>query len=257
MTFSEVREYMPGDEVRSIDWNVSARMNRAHVKIYGEERDRTLMLLVDMSASGELGSRRVSKRELAAELAAVLAFSAIANGDRVGLVCFSDEVERHIAPKKGKRHVLRVVREILSFEPRSRGTDIGAALDLVARVNKRDAVVVLVSDFLDENWVRSMKPVAKRHELIPVRLRDPLELALPSLGFVLLEDLESGQLLEVDTQGPVADAYREATRSDDQAFVDAMRRLQIDYLDLNTARPYESELVAFFRRREQKRGGLV
>src|SRR5512139_3663710 len=184
LVFSDVRPYYPGDDVRAIDWNITARMSAPHVKQFVEERDRTVNLVIDMSASGHFGSRGTTKRELAAELAAVVAFSAIKNNDRVGLYIVTDKVERYVPPKKGRRHVLRVIGEILAFEPASRGTDLAAGLDFLGKVAKRRSVVFLVSDFLGAEpaaWERAMQITRQRHELVPVVVTDPMEAALPDV----------------------------------------------------------------------------
>src|SRR5215468_5280986 len=201
LVFSDVRPYYAGDDVRAIDWNITARMNAPHVKQFVEERDRTVNLVIDMSASGFFGTRGAIKRELAAELAAVVAFSAIKNNDRVGLYIVTDRVERYVPPKKGRRHVLRVIGEILAFEPASRGTNLAAGLDFLGKVARRRSVVFLVSDFLSEGWERAMQITRQRHELVPVVVGDPLEQALPPVGLLVLEDLESGALVEIDTSG--------------------------------------------------------
>src|SRR5690348_1194026 len=197
LVFSDVRPYYAGDDVRAIDWNITARMNAPHDKQFVEERDRTVNLVIDMSASGYFGSKGATKRELAAELAAVVAFSAIKNNDRVGLYIVTDKVERYVPPTKGRRHVLRVIGEILAFEPQSRGTDIAKGLDFLLKVAKRRSVVFLVSDFLDEGWEQAMRIAAQRHEMVPVVVGDPLEAELPSVGLLVLEDLETGNVIEV------------------------------------------------------------
>src|SRR5262245_5078195 len=196
IAFSEVRHYMPGDDIRLIDWNVSARMNDVYIKLFTEEREMTVMLMCDMSASGRFGSRIQEKRELSAELAAVLAFSAIRNNDRVGLIIFTDEVEKFVPPKKGKKHVLRVISEILSFQPRRPRTDLGAALEFVGRVARRRAVGFLISDFLapTPSYERALRITAGRHDLIPVTITDPLEEGLPAIGLIELEDPETGEV---------------------------------------------------------------
>ena len=212
IAFSEVRQYMPGDDIRLIDWNVSARMNDAYVKLFTEEREMTVLLLVDMSGSGRFGSRSQEKRELSAELAAVLAFSAILNNDRVGLIIFTAEVERFVPPKKGKKHVLRVVSEILSFEPRSPRTDLASVLQFVGRVARRRAVAFLISDFLapTASYERALRITAGRHDLIPVTVTDPLEEGLPSVGLLEVEDPETGEVTVFDTSGPEARAFARA-----------------------------------------------
>jgi uncharacterized protein (DUF58 family) len=209
ISFSEVRQYAPGDDIRLIDWNVSARMNDAYIKLFTEEREMTVLLLVDMSASGRFGSVGQEKRELAAELAAVVAFSAIRNNDRVGLVVFTDRVEKFVPPKKGKKHVLRVVSEILSFEPQHRGTRIAAGLDFLGHVARRRAVAFLVSDFLAplESYERPLRIASRRHDIIPITVTDPLEETLPRVGLVEMEDPETGELVVFDTSGAEARVF--------------------------------------------------
>ena len=215
LIFHDVRQYYAGDDVRSIDWNITARMNMPHIKQFVEERDRTVNLVVDMSASGYFGSRGESKRDLAAELAAVVAFSAIKNNDRVGLYIVTDKVERYVPPKKGRRHVLRVIGEILAFEPTSRGTNLAVALDLLGKIARRRSVVFLVSDFLSDGWENAMQIARQRHEIVPVVVGDPLEQSLPRVGILMLEDLESGELVEIDTSGYAGrDFARRATVAD-------------------------------------------
>jgi uncharacterized protein (DUF58 family) len=252
LIFSDVRPYYAGDDVRAIDWNITARMNAPHVKQFVEERDRTVNLVIDMSASGYFGSRGVSKRELAAELAAVVAFSAIKNNDRIGLYIVTDKVERYVPPKKGKRHVLRVIGEILAFQPVSRGTDLSAALDLLSKLARRRSVVFMVSDFLSTGWERAMQIARRRHELVPVVVVDPLELALPSVGLLVLEDLETGQVVEVDTSGAAAEDF--ARRSARAASVRdlALRRLNVDVVHVQTDHPYVDALIAFFKTRAKR-----
>lgn len=254
LVFSDVRPYYAGDDVRSIDWNITARMNAPHVKQFIEERDRTVHLMIDMSASGYFGSRGTTKRELAAELAAVVAFSAIKNNDRVGLFIVTDRVERYVPPKKGRRHVLRVIGEILAFQPTSRKTDLAAGLDLLGKVARRRSVVFLVSDFLSDGWERAMRITAQRHELVPVVVGDPLEQELPPVGLVLLEDLESGEVVEVDTNSRAREQYarraREAAEQRDQL----LRRVNVDVVTVATNQPYVDALIAFFRARAKRMG---
>src|SRR3954463_2659793 len=195
LVFSDVRPYYAGDDVRAIDWNITARMNAPHVKQFVEERDRTVNLMIDMSASGYFGSHGTTKREIAAELAAGVAFSAIKNNDRGGLYIVTDKVERYVPPKKGRRHVMRVIGEILAFEPTSRRTDLAKGLDFLGKVAKRRSVVFFVSDFLSEGWERAMRITTQRHEIVPVVVGDPMEAELPSVGLLMLEDLESGRVI--------------------------------------------------------------
>src|SRR6185295_17090285 len=227
LVISDVRPYYAGDDVRAIDWNITARMNAPHVKQFVEERDRTVNLMIDMSASGHFGSRGAAKRELAAELAAVVAFSAIKNNDRVGLYIVTDKVERFVPPKKGRRHVLRVIGEILAFEPVSRGTDLAEGLDLLGKIARRRSVVFLVSDFLSEGWEQAMRIARQRHELVPVVVGDPLERALPPVGLLVLEDLESGQVVEVDTSGAAGGHYARAARAAAALRELALRRVNV------------------------------
>ncbi|MCP4444345.1 MAG: DUF58 domain-containing protein [Myxococcales bacterium] len=252
MAFSEVREYLPGDDVRSIDWNVSARMSRAHIKLFTEERDRTVMLLVDMSASGLFGSQEQSKREVAAEMAAMVAFSAIANDDRVGLIVFTDKVELYLPPKKGKKHVLRVIREVLSYEPESRKTDVGVGLEYLSRVIKRRCVGFLISDLLATDWERPVRMAARRHDLVPIIISDPLESALPNLGLLVVQDIESGVLLEFDTGGPEAKEYRRRVAASTAERAVVLRRLKLDFVEVQTNESHVDALVHFFRRRERR-----
>ncbi len=253
MAFSEVRQYQPGDEVRTIDWNVTARMNDAYVKVFTEERELTVMLLVDVSGSKEFGSTERSKAELAAEVGAQIAFSAIANNDRVGLILFSDRVEKVVPPRKGKKHVLRVVSDILSFKPKGKGTNLNAGLDYLSRVAKRKAVTFLISDFLATGYEGALRIVSRRHDLVPVVLSDPFEAEFPALGLVDVEDAETGQRWLVDTSDPrVRGRFRLAMekRRDDRARL--FRKLQLDHVELKAHEDYASALQRFFRARARR-----
>ena len=257
MDFDEVREYAPGDEVRAIDWNVTARAGRPFIKKFTEERELTILLMVDLSASGNFGSAGQSKRELAAELASVLAFSAIRNGDKVGLILFTDGIEQYIPPKKGRQHVLRVVREILVFKPKHRGTNVTHALDFVNGVSLRRSVVFLISDFQSENLEnlrRAMRQTHRRHDLIAVRIQDPHESTLPDVGLLSIEDAETGELLELDTTNP---QVRERFQTYAQERVAQLKRAfngeAVDSLDLVTGENYVPSLRRFFKTRERKR----
>ena len=253
MDFDEVRPYREGDDVRTIDWNVSARLNEVFVKVFAEERELTLMLLVDMSASGLLGTRRMVKRELAARVAALFGFSAIRNNDRVGVVLFTDRVEKFIPPKKGRNHVLRAVTEVLGFEPQRRGTDLAEALGFLSRVSRRGAVAVLVSDFLDEGWERSLRVADSRHDVVPIVVADPIEEVLPNLGLVPLEDLESGEIAWVDTSSPrVRRAWeREAERRKLRRETE-FRRLRIEFATVRTGDDYVDAVAGLLRRRARR-----
>jgi uncharacterized protein (DUF58 family) len=252
LVFSDVRAYYPGDDVRAIDWNITARMNAPHVKQFVEERDRTVNLMIDMSASGYFGTRGAIKRELAAELAAVIAFSAIKNNDRVGLYIVTDKVERFVPPKKGRRHVMRVIGEILAFQPVARSTNLAAGLDFLGKVARRRSVVFLVSDFLSEGWERAMQITRQRHELVPIVVGDPLEQALPSVGLLVLEDLESGELVEIDTSSAAGDAYAQRAKRAAAGRELALRRLNLDCVEVRTDRPYVDALIAFFKARAKR-----
>ena len=262
ITFADVREYVRGDEVRSIDWNVTARTSVPHVKTFIEERELTLLLMIDMSASGAYGSGRSSKRELAAEAASALAFSAIRNNDRVGLLLFTDRVELYVPPGRGQAHVLRIIREILFFEPKGRRTDLAVALDHANRVLKRRALAFLVSDFLlvgpiDERvgaLRRKLKATNRRHDLVAVSVTDPKELRLPDIGVITLEDLETGERVEIDTSSEQArEAYRRAA---DRYYTEVGRCIRVsgvDHMKLSTAEPWLPALMAFFGRRQARR----
>jgi len=253
MEFAEVRQYLPGDEVRTIDWNVTARTGVPHVKRYTEERELTVMLLVDASASTHFGSVRQFKQELAAEIAALLAFSAISNNDKVGLVFFSDRIELALPPRKGTRHVLRVIREILNHVPRGIGTDIPLALDHLNKVTRRRCVTFLLSDFLASDLRPSLRVANRRHDLIAVVLEDPREMELPAMGMVALEDPETAETVIVDTSDPSLRAEfqrrQQGARADRDRF---LRSLDIDVVNVRTDVPYTKPLLRFFRERERR-----
>lgn len=258
MEFAEVREYLPGDDVRSIDWNVTARMGHPYIKKFEEERELTVMFLVDASASGRFGTVERFKSELAAELCAVLAFSATRNNDRVGLIVFTDRIEKVVPPQKGRRHVLRVIREILYSEPEGTGTDIPAAVDYISKVVRRHAVVFLVSDFVAEGYERSLATAAKRFDLVAVEVSDPSEWQLPNAGVVELADPETGERLTVDT-GSRRFRDRFAAES---ARVAADReqlfgRLGIDSIAVRVGEAYVEPLERFFRLRARRAGAMV
>jgi len=254
MNFEEVREYQPGDEVRTIDWNVTARLGHPFVKKFTEERELTVMLVVDVSASGAFGSVNLSKRELAAEVACVIAFSAIRNNDKVGLLLFSDHVEMFIPPKKGRIHTLRLIREILFFEPRGRGTVPARALHYLNRVLTRKAAVFLLSDFQTDLFDRELGITARRHDLIALPVLDPRESALPDAGIVVFEDAETGEQIEVDTgDASVRAAYGHLVERRREEWARAFRRKRIDSIALTTDEDYLPALREFFRTRERRR----
>jgi uncharacterized protein (DUF58 family) len=251
MEFAEVREYAPGDEVRTIDWNVTARMGAPYVKKFVEERDLTLLLVVDVSGSQEFGSRYVRKREYAAELAAVLAFSAVENHDRVGCVIFSDRIEGYVPPGRGRDHALRIVRDLLAREPKGRGTDLAGALRFAQRVLKRRGIVAVVSDFQAEGYERTLGVLRRRHDVVALHLRDPREEGVPAAGLVAFTDPETGQRLIADTSRPeVRRALRAPTFAEAQV---VFRKTRVDALALSTGEPYERALSLFFKSRERRR----
>jgi uncharacterized protein (DUF58 family) len=256
MEFEEVREYLPGDEVRAIDWNVTARFGHPFIKKFKEERELTVMLLVDVSGSGQFGSVRQTKNELAAELAAVLAFSAVRNNDKVGLVMFTDAVEKYVPPKKGRRHVLRVVREILAFKPAGRGTDIVRALDYLNQVQRRRAVTFLLSDFQvgdTETLSRKLRVTGSRHDLVALSLRDPREETLPAVGLLELRDNETGERVLLDTfDARVRDRYEQTARQRFDQLRRLLRNSACDHVEIRTDLDYLKPLVQFFRSREQR-----
>jgi uncharacterized protein (DUF58 family) len=253
MEFSEVREYLPGDDVRAIDWNVTARMGKPYIKRFTEERELTVMLLVDHSGSGHFGSMERTKEELAAEVAALLAFSAIRNNDRVGLIAFTDRIERFVPPKKGRQHVLRLIREILYLEPEGRGTDIAHALHYLNRVTTRRTVAFVLSDFGDDGYLLPLEAASKRHDLVAFVLDDPRERVLPKIGFVTLRDLEHDELLVVDTASAAArDSLTASWTRDRDALLSELGRRGVDFVTLTTDVPYTSRLLGFFRERARR-----
>ncbi|MCB1100583.1 MAG: DUF58 domain-containing protein [Verrucomicrobiales bacterium] len=253
MEFDEVREYQPGDEVRSIDWNVTARTGIPHVKRFEEERELTVTFLVDLSASGEFGSRSKLKNEVAAEICALLAFSAIKNNDKVGLVVFTDEVELFVPPAKGTSHVLRLIRNLLEFKPRQARTNIAGAIDFLAKVTNKRSVVFLVSDFLEADCERSMRILGKRHDVIAISVTDPVEVKMPNVGLVELEDAETGELIQIDTGSAAFRKQYEALGADQAGSLRTQfRSMGIDQIEVMTNRDYLIDLVKFFRGRERR-----
>jgi uncharacterized protein (DUF58 family) len=256
MEFKEVREYVPGDDIRMIDWNVTARSGDAYVKVLAEERELTVMLMVDMSGSGRFGSVGRFKNELAAELCAVLAFSAIKNNDNVGLVIFTDHVELFVPPKKGVKHVLRVIREVLYFAPKGTGTDIPGALHFLNGVTRRRAVVFLVSDFMAEDYEMPLRIAARRHDVIATVVTDPREEELPDVGLIAVRDAETGRETLVDTSSRrVRETYARDAAERAARRAQLLRRTRVDTINVRTDRDYVNELYRFFRMRE-KRGAM-
>ena len=253
MNFAEVRAYQHGDDIRSIDWNVTARTGTPFVKVFDEERELTVMLVVDVSASGDFGSRSRMKGEVAVEICAVLAFSAITNNDKVGLIIFSDRIEKFVPPRKGRRHGLRVLRELLYFQPEGRGTDVAGALGYLARVVRRRAVVFVVSDFFDTGYQKALAVAGRRHDTVVIRIGDPRERELPAVGYIELEDAETGEQLTVNVSDP---AFREAFDHDvtetRTTLEREFRKTGIDVIEISTDLAYADRLMRFFRQRAKR-----
>lgn len=253
MEFSEVREYQYGDDIRAIDWNVSARFNHPFIKIFEEERELTVMLLVDLSRSEQFGTVHSMKNEIATELCAVLAFSAIRNNDKVGLIMFTDKIEKFIPPKKGKAHILRIVRELLSFEPTSNGTNLSAALEYLNRVMKKRSISFVISDFIDEGYDQALRIVSKRHDVIAITMSDPRERELPKIGLVKMKDAESGGERWIDTGSIyIQQAFRYYWQQHEARLQKLFLSTKVDRIAVSTGQPYLKPLVDFFRLREQR-----
>ena len=253
LEFYEVREYVPGDDIRLIDWNVSARLGYPYIKKFIEERQQSIILCVDVSASQDFGSQKLNKNEAAAEIAAVLAFSAIKNNDLVGLLMFSDRIEKYIPPKRGRRHVLLVVREILSFKRQGKRTDMAQALRYLSRVNKKSSVLFVISDFLAHEYEQPIRILAKKHDLIPIIIKDKLEKNLPELPMISFEDPESGELIEVDLRNKkLREAYNEISAKELSDLRKFFRSLKLDHLELGADGEYVVALKHFFKVRERR-----
>jgi uncharacterized protein (DUF58 family) len=253
MEFEEVREYQPGDDIRTIDWNVTARMGHPFVKTFREERELTVMLLVDVSSSGQFGTHTRTKNEVAAELAAILAYAAIRNHDKVGLLLFTDQVERYIPPKKGRGHVWRVIREVLEHRPVHRRTDLGAALGFLNKVTHRRSVCFVISDFMDEGYQRPLRLTSRAHDVIAISIADPREQALPPVGFIELEDAETGEIVLVDTSDPVFNrAFRGNSERRARERDDAFRSMKVDHIPVRADQDTISPLLKYFRLRERR-----
>ena len=253
MTFSEVREYQPGDDIRLIDWNVTARTGAPFVKIFEEERELTVFILVDISGSGNFGSLDQLKRDFASEIAAVLGFSAIKNNDKVGLILFSDEIEKFLVPKKGKSHVLRVIRELLYTKPKSRRTSIKKALDYLLNVAKRKSVVFLISDFLDDHYWSSLKVVNRKHDLIGIRLYDPAEIKPPNLGLTKVKDSESGESFWVDTSdNNIMDELERTNHLNQDKLNSKSKKIGFDLITISIEKDFVEPILSFFKMRERR-----
>lgn len=253
LAFSEVREYQPGDDVRTIDWNVSARMNNAYVKVFVEEREMTVMLVVDLSHSTHFGTRVANKARLAAEVAALCAFSAIKHNDRVGLILSTDQIEKIVPPKKGQKHVMRVVREILGAEPERPGTDLKVALETLYHVARRRSVAFVISDFFATGHERALSLASARHDVIPVMLVDPRDQELPDVGLASFEDLENGESVLVDTSSPQVRAhYKKQMQGLREGQIKLFRKLGLDHVIVRTDEPYVRPIRELFARRARR-----
>ncbi|GAB5518255.1 MAG: DUF58 domain-containing protein [Rhodothermales bacterium] len=252
MEFAEVRPYQFGDDIRNIDWNVSARSDETYVKVFEEEREQTMMLAVDVSGSEDFGTRNQLKREIAAEICAILAFSAIKNDDKVGLLLFSDQIELFVPPKKGRRHVLRLIRDLFAHEPKSRGTDIKQALNHVLHVTRRRSIVVVISDFMSPGFEKELRAVGRRHDTVAVHVRDPREDELPALGLVEMTDPETGETIIRDFGSRAARAhYQQFAEGQQQALHELFKRVRVDRVPIRTDEDYVDALVGFFKRRNK------
>ncbi|MBZ0255973.1 DUF58 domain-containing protein [bacterium] len=251
--FEEVREYQHGDDIRTIDWNVTARMGEPFVKRYREERELTVMMVVDASSSSLFGTTEKQKAELAAELSAVLAFSAIKNNDRVGLILFTDEVETFIPPKKGKKHVLRLIRELLLFEPKGGATNIQNALDFMGRLTTRKSVVFLISDFMSEKYQDALRVTNTKHDLVTISITDPREVDMPPIGLLELEDAETGEIILIDTyDSKMRSLFSDEANKDIERLSQEFKKLNVDHVPIRTDQPYVDPLIHFFQKRARR-----
>jgi uncharacterized protein (DUF58 family) len=254
MAFSEVREYFPGDDVRTIDWNVTARLSNPYVKIFEEERELTVVLLVDVSGSQDFGTDVQFKKDMITELSAIFAFSAIQNNDKIGILFFSDKIEKFIPPKKGKTHVLRIIRELLEFRPENTGTDIGNALAYLTNVLKKRSIVFILSDFLSPDFERPVRIASRRHDTVAVQIYDKYEESLPNAGLIHIRDSETGSLRWVDTSSKrTREAYSDWWNSKQKNLTNILRRTKVDHVMIRTDESYVAPLQNFFKRRESRR----
>lgn len=253
MAFSEVREYQPGDDIRSIDWNVTARFNHPYVKIFEEERELTVMLIVDISGSGSFGTRKQFKKDLITELCAVLSFSAIQNNDKIGIIFFTDKVEKFIPPKKGKSHILRIIRELIDFEPASQGTDIGNALRYFTNMIKKRSIAFIISDFISTGFEDSLKIASRKHDTVALRIYDHRETELPDAGLIRFKDAETGKNIWIDSgDSAVRKNYAAQWIKKDKELASLFAKSGIDYVNLNTEQNYIQPLMNLFKRREKR-----
>ena len=253
IAFSEVREYHPGDPIRLIDWNVTARIGAPYIKVFEEERELTVYLVVDISASGKFGSFQQLKQELGAEIAAVLGFSAIKNNDKVGLILFSENVEKFIVPKKGKTHVMRVIRELLYFKPKYKGTVFKNTLDFISRVAKRKSVIFIISDFIDDGFWKSLKILNKKHDILGIRLIDPLEIDFPNIGLAKIEDQETQKAFWIDTSSAnLRKKMKENIEIELKNFERKSKKNGLDIINIFTDKDFVEPLLKFFKMREKR-----
>lgn len=261
MAFSEVREYQPGDDIRTIDWNVTARFNHPYIKVFEEEREMTVMLIVDVSASENFGTQKQLKKYLVTEICAVLAFSAIQNNDKIGVIFFSDRIEMFIPPKKGKSHILRIIRELINFTSKGKGTDINMALQYLTNVIKKKSIAFLISDFIDEKFTKEtkrgsdpLKIANKKHDLVALRINDKREYELPDVGLVRILDAETGKLRWIDTSNPnIRQQYSKTSAKRDARLKDMFNRSGVDSTVISTSDSYVKPLMNLFKKRESKR----
>lgn len=253
MAFSEVREYVPGDDIRSIDWNVTSRFNHPYVKVFEEERELTVMLLVDISASGNFGTRKQFKRELITELCAVLSFSAIQNNDKIGVIFFSDTIEKFIPPKKGKSHILRIIRELIELQPKQKGTNVSQAVKYFTNVIKKKCTAFIISDFISEPFESTLKIAARKHDVIAVNVYDERELILPNIGLVRFYDEETGKELFIDTADKgFRRAYEIQSKNRNKAISEVFQRCGVDVVNLRTDQNYIKPMMTMFKKREKR-----
>ena len=254
MAFSEVREYQPGDDIRSIDWNVTARYNSPFVKVFEEEREMTVMLLVDVSASGNFGTKEQFKRELATEIAAILAFSAIKNNDKVGVIFFTDKIEQFIPPKKGKSHILRIIREVLAFNPEGKGTDIAGALEYFNSVIKKRSICFILSDFISKKFDKPLKIASRKHDLVALRIHDKREDSLPNVGLLPMQDAETEEMVFVDTSSNnIRDIFMKNRASNITSLKKLLPSSGVDLIDISTGTDYVRPLINFFKTRGERK----
>ncbi len=252
MAFSEVREYQPGDDIRLIDWNVTARFNSPYVKVFEEEREMTVILLIDVSNSENFGTQKQTKKDLSTEISAVLSFSAIHNNDKIGVVFFSDKIEKFIPPKKGKKHILRIIRELITFKPESIGTKIGKALEYFNNVIKKRAICFIISDFIDDSFEVPLKIANKKHDVVAIKISDLREKELPNIGLVKIKDSESKQFTWIDTSDKATrDKYKHENYKYENEIINQLKNSGVDTINISTNEDYIKPLMNFFKRREK------